>query len=367
MSQRKILKSYKLKIFANKNKQNKIDNLLVFWNNEVQKKIDIFWIFKEVKGSYCPTEYALGGRLIRDASTKAWQIVKGAKKKKQEKPIFKGQEIDLNSASISFIDFQTKEFDFWVRVTHLEKNKRLILPCKKIGILNKALESGKLKQSAKIIKIKNIFYLQVFIETPGKEKKVDKLIGVDVGLNNTVATSDGMFYGQDIKDLRIRTKHRKYDSLSATKQALNRVAKELVVVYPDTNFAVEKLLFKGKEKRSKEFRRRNNNWSYKHLSKQLVSLGHDKGFIVYYVEPTYSSQTCPVCSSINEANRAGNSFCCKQCGYSNHSDTVGAINISLRGRVAGSIRPLLKEAGVVSSFKSKELTMPEFLRASAVR
>ena len=342
-----MLKSYRLKIFANKGKQEKLNNLLTFWKEEVQKKIDIFWAFEEIKGSFCPTEYAQGGRLIRDASTKAWQIVKGAKKIKAEKSVFKGNEIDLNQASIPFIDHKTKEFDFWVKVTHLEKNKRLVLPCKKTGIFNQALEKGNLRKSAKIMKIKDNFYLQVFVEIPEKEKTAINLIGVDVGLNNSVATSDGKFYGQDIKPLRIKTKHRKYDGLSASKQALNRVARELVNVYPDTNFAVEDLLFKGKKKRTKEFRRRNNNWAYKWLSKRLVDHSNGKGFSVYYIEPAYSSQTCPICGFIDKANRAGDSFCCRKCGYSNHSDTVGAINLSLRGRVAGSISsPTKKEDGI---------------------
>lgn len=353
ISQRKkrnMLKSYTLKIFANKGKREKLDNLLNFWNVEVQKKIDVFWTLEKIKGSFCPTEYALGGRLIRDASTKAWQIVKGAKKVKAEKPIFKGSEIDLNQASIVFIDHKTREFDFWVKITHLEKNRRLALPCKKIGILNKALENGILKKSAKIIKKRNNFYLTVFVEIPEKEKFATNLIGMDVGLNNAVATSDGKFYGEDIKSLRIRTKHRKYTGLSASKQALNRVAKELITIYPNTDFAVEELLFKGKKKRSKEFRRRNNNWAYKHLSKKLVDHSNREGFSVIYVEPAYSSQTCPICNSINKANRVGDSFCCKQCGYTNHADTVGAIN--LLGRVAWEqehfVPTPLKEAGVSS-------------------
>ena len=341
-----MLKSYNLKIFANKGKQEKLNNLLDFWKVEVEKKIDIFWQFKEVKGPYCPSEYALGGRLVRDASIKAWQIVKGAKKVKAEKPVFKGNEIDLNQASISFINHETEEFDFWVKITHLEKNKRLVLPLKKIGIFNKVLEIGTLRQSAKIIKKKDKFYLTVFVDMPEKEKTASDFIGIDVGLNNSVATSDGKFYGQGIKPLRIKTKHRKYNGLSASKQALNRVAKELVDIYPNTDFVVEDLLFKGKKKRSREFRRRNNNWAYKHLSKKLVELGHDKGFIVYHIEPAYSSQTCPICSSINKANRLGEIFRCIECGYTNHADTVGALN--LVGRVAGNLPFPLKKGGASS-------------------
>jgi putative transposase len=50
------------------------------------------------------------------------------------------------------------------------------------------------------------------------------------------------------------------------------------------------------------------------------------------VNPAYSSQTCPMCGFIDKANRQGTSFLCGKCGYGNHADVVGAIN--LVGRVA---------------------------------
>lgn len=329
-----MLKSYRLKIFANKGKLEKLNNLLNFWKEEVNKKIDLFWAFEKVKEFKPPKVNRLGGRLINDASVKAWQIVKGAKKKNQkEKPKFKGNEIDLNEASIKFLKgFETEEFNFWIKITHLEKYKRLTLPCKKTGIFNKALEKGKLKNSAKIIKKKDSYYLQVFVEIPEVERENTNKVGIDVGLNKPVATSDGIFLGNDLKDLRIRTKWRKYDGLSAYKQGLNREAKKLIGLYPNTDFVVEELLFKGKKKRTRTFRRRNNNWAYMHLAKKLTELGRLEGFKVHQVEAAYSSQTCPVCKGINKANRVGERFNCISCGYNNHADTVGAINIL--GRVA---------------------------------
>ena len=353
-----MIKSYKLKIYANKGKLEKLNSLFAFWKEEVNKKIDIFWKFDKISGPYCPTKYALGGRLIRDASTKAWQIAKGAKRTKAEKPIFKGNEVDLNSMSIKLLDLQTKEFDLWVKVTHLERGNRLTLPCKKTGILNKALEIGKLKQSAKIIKVKTNYYLQVPVELPETRKENDRNIGIDVGLNNTVATSDGKFYGQNIRDLRIRTKHRKYNGLSASKQALNKIANELVNVYSNTDFAVENLLFKGKKKRSREFRRRNNNWAYRHLSNKLAEKGKLEGFNVYYVEPAYSSQTCPICLFIHRANRVGDRFYCIKCGYTNHADTVGAINIL--GRVAGSVSSPNPKKGGIRNLVSQEPVLQDY-------
>lgn len=323
-----MIKSYRLKIYANTNKLRKLDNLLSFWNTEINKKIDIFWALPSLSDSFAPTEYAQGGRIIRDASNKAWTICKIAKKIKADKPVFKGVEIDINSLAIKFTDFKTKEFDFWVKVTHLEKRNRLMLPCKKTIIFNEALLQGKLKNSAKIIKRKNNFYLQVYVDIPEIKKENISKLGIDVGLNKPVSLSNGRFLGNDLRELRIRTKWRRYkNGLSPYKQGLNRIAKQISKDYTNTDFVVEQLVFKGKKNRSKKFRRNNKNWAYKHLARQLTHLGHLKGFQVIQVDPAYSSQTCPICKSINKANRVNDKFKCVSCGYNNHADTVGAINL----------------------------------------
>ena len=79
-----MLKSYNLKLYPNKNKRERLDALLNFWKEEVNRKIAIFWEFDEVKGSYPPKEYERGGRIVNMASVKAWQIVKCAKKRRQK-------------------------------------------------------------------------------------------------------------------------------------------------------------------------------------------------------------------------------------------------------------------------------------------
>ena len=327
-----MIKSHKLKIYGNKEKLKRLDNLIEFWKEEVNRKIRLFWDFESVIDSYPPKEYTKGGRIIRDASVKAWQIVKGTKKTKQkDMPIFKGNEIDLNEASAKLIEgFETKEFDLWFNVISLEKWHRLKLPCKKYEKLNDALEKGKLKKSFKVLKENGDFYIQVFIDIPEVEPNTNKIVGIDVGLNNAVATSDGQFFGEDLKDLRIRTKWRKYDGMSAFKQGLNRIVKELIKTYSGCSFAVERLLFKGKRKRSRRFRRNNLNWSYGHLSRRLSELGQTEGFSLYEVNPRNTSRECPVCGFTDKKNRQGETFKCKQCGFIGHSDIVGSCNIAER-------------------------------------
>ncbi len=188
-----------------------------------------------------------------------------------------------------------------------------------------------MKRSFRLLKVDGDYYMECFVEFPEiKKERNDKIIGIDVGLNKPIVTSDGKIFGEELKDLRIRTKWRSYKGrLSPYKQKLNFYAKKLVEIYSNADFAVEDLLFKGKRNRSKEFRRRNNNWAYKHLAKKLIELGNLKGFEVIKVNPHNTSITCPLCGLTDKANRQGELFRCIGCGHKEDADVVGAINIKL--------------------------------------
>jgi len=366
-----MLKSFKLKIYANKGKLRKLDSLIDFWKNHVNKKIDLFWDFDEVKGSFPPKEYKRGSRFINDSSTKAWRIVKGVKNRTKKlcldlqeldfyskhgkelrekinniykKPIFKGEEVDLNEATIKFSPHKN-HFDFWVRISNLIKGKRLRIPCKKFERFNRFLKKGKLKKSAKLLRRDNGYFLEVYIEIPEKESNNKEKIGLDIGMNNPVASSDGKFYGKELKELRIRTKWRKYkNKTSPYKQGLNRIVKEVIRDNPCKDFVVEKLLFKGKKGRTKRFRRRNNNWSYNFFLNKLEEHGKTEGFEVIRVPAYYTSLKCPSCGQISKLNRNGDIFCCINCSYKNHADVVGAINVLERvGKEVSSLRKTLNE------------------------
>lgn len=50
------------------------------------------------------------------------------------------------------------------------------------------------------------------------------------------------------------------------------------------------------------------------------------------VSPQYTSQVCPGCGHVSADNRRTQvQFVCVACGYHNHADVVGAINILARG------------------------------------
>jgi putative transposase len=56
------------------------------------------------------------------------------------------------------------------------------------------------------------------------------------------------------------------------------------------------------------------------------------GGMLLAVPPHHTSQTCPACGHVSKDNRQTQaSFLCVDCGYENHADVVGAINVLARG------------------------------------
>ncbi|MFX0161896.1 MAG: RNA-guided endonuclease InsQ/TnpB family protein [Candidatus Hodarchaeota archaeon] len=78
--------------------------------------------------------------------------------------------------------------------------------------------------------------------------------------------------------------------------------------------------------------RKNNqklhSWSYCTLTSLLEYKLKRVGMVLKKVSEKYTSRTCPVCGDKNRKNREKRgSFKCTKCGYKNHPDVIGAINI----------------------------------------
>ena len=74
--------------------------------------------------------------------------------------------------------------------------------------------------------------------------------------------------------------------------------------------------------------RKNNhslhNWSFYRLAQFIEYKAKLAGIAVEYVNPAYTSQTCPVCGHVHHAD--DRKYVCK-CGYHIHRDLLGAMNI----------------------------------------
>ena len=66
------------------------------------------------------------------------------------------------------------------------------------------------------------------------------------------------------------------------------------------------------------------------LQQKLMEALNWYGYDFIEVEPDYTSQVCPVCSHLDKENRSGKVFKCKCCGYQADADYVGSLNIKTR-------------------------------------
>ena len=57
----------------------------------------------------------------------------------------------------------------------------------------------------------------------------------------------------------------------------------------------------------------------------------ERGIELVKVSPSYTSQTCSRCKSIDKNSRQGEWYHCTTCGYEIDADLNGALNILQRG------------------------------------
>ncbi len=207
------------------------------------------------------------------------------------------------------------------------------------------------------------FYLLVPVTIEVQEQTVKQIVGVDVGERNliAVASTTGEKYivptleswkrikeryhrqRSELMSKGTRSANRKLAKLSRrekrfTENVLHAVSKQLVLRHKDAKFVLEdltqirqnRITYRGKDK---EARRQAEQWSFASLQNNIIYKAQlYYGIAPVKVDPHYTSKTCPVCGHVSPDNRPDNGelFVCRNCGYSEHADIVGAINIALK-------------------------------------
>ena len=326
-------RSYAVKLEANPGKVARLDAMFAEYRQIVNEKIAAYWMLCKAacRAPYPPAATRRGSRLIALAARRAWGMVKSAKQLKGNKPVFRGQSMafEPDDCHINMAP-TTTAFGGWIDVPTLVKCARVALPFRKYALLIEAERKGRVCKSITLVRRSRGWFAIFSFKMEPAAHRATQQVGIDVGYTVAAASSTGKMYGSDLDALQRRTKWRAY-GLTGRKpyrQGLNRVAREIVADHPDTDFAVEKLNFTGKRKRSKLFRTRLSRFAYQHLAKRLEEHGQTEGFRVSYVNPAYTSQTCPECGLVDSSNRNGDRFVCVGCGHEAHADVNGAVNIN---------------------------------------
>ncbi|WP_328543137.1 transposase [Streptomyces sp. NBC_00371] len=180
-------------------------------------------------------------------------------------------------------------------------------------------------------------------------------LGVDLGIVNIAATSDGARHcGRRInrkreQDRRLRSKLQKKQTKSAKRRAKkyagkearrnrdinHKISKRIVAEAERTGRGIALETLTGIRERArlrKPQRTTLHSWPFAQLGSFIAYKARKAGVPVVYVDPAYTSQECSKCHHIERGNRPAQAvFACRVCGFVDHADHNASHNIAHRG------------------------------------
>lgn len=242
------------------------------------------------------------------------------------------------------------------KVSILSLCGRQIVPIR-IGAYQEARLDRKVRQTDLILR-DGVFYLAAVFDAPEPTPdNPDGFLGVDLGIVNIAADSDGQTYsGGQVNGLRkrhskLRARLQSNGSKQAKKLLKKRSKKERRFATHINHVTSRRIVDKAKDTgrgialedltgiRSritvrKSQRRQHHSWAFHQLRRFIEYKARLAGILVSVVDPKHTSQTCPQCGFVDKRNRVSQSlFSCVSCGYSAPADTVAAVNIGRRAAV----------------------------------
>ncbi|WP_088189705.1 RNA-guided endonuclease TnpB family protein [Desulfosporosinus sp. FKA] len=203
------------------------------------------------------------------------------------------------------------------------------------------------------------YMAQIAVEATQQLNIADKVMGVDLGLKvpavTTTESGKTKFFGNGRQNKFIKRKHRsvrrklgKLKKLKAIRKRHDKeqrwmndtdhkVSRQIVNFAKENNVEVIRLeKLSGVRQTARTSRKNEKNlhtWSFYRLASFIEYKAFLEGIRVEYVNPKYTSQTCPSCGKRNHAK--DRKYQC-ECGFKAHRDRVGAINIISATVVAGN-------------------------------
>lgn len=261
-------------------------------------------------------------------------------------------------------------FDYWLKVSTLDKGHPLLIPVKLADYHQELLtdpETGKrrnINSSVTLNKRDEVWWLtltydeMVAVQTPPDAP----VIGIDVGIANFVTTSDGLQYGSFNRRLRERQKRDREkrrrkarlrkclekrgversklpSTSSATgqrlirhvRQEINRAVNLCFVEHIGCQFAYEQLSVASMRHKARAMNAYMRASNLGHIPDQIAWNATKRGVPATKVKSAYSSQECQVCHYVDRKNRPNQqTFCCRVCGHTVHADLNASQNLAAR-------------------------------------
>jgi transposase len=253
-------------------------------------------------------------------------------------------------------------FDYWLRISTLEKRKTIRVPVKLAEYHRKALEGKTLNSSVTLNRRADGWWLtlsydeKIAVQTEPNAT----VIGVDVGIANFLTSSDGKHYGTFHGKLRERQKRdrekrRRKAKLRAclkkkgverlpstssksgqrlarhVRQEINRAVNACLDEHPGAQIAYEQLSVASMKLKARAMNAYLRASNLARIPNKIAWETAKRGMRATKVKSAYSSQECSVCHYPDRVNRPDQqTFCCIVCGFSTHADRNAATNLARR-------------------------------------
>ncbi len=253
-------------------------------------------------------------------------------------------------------------FDYWLRISTLEKRQPIRVPVKLADYHRATLAGKSINSSVTLSRRTDGWWLTLsYEEQVAAQTEPDApVVGLDVGIANFVTSSDGKHYGTFHGKLRERQKRERekrrrkaklraclkkkgVEKLPSTssksgqrlrrhvRQEINRAVNVCLDEHPDAHIAYEHLSvasMKFKARAMNAYLRASN---LARIPEKIAWETAKRGVVATKVKSAYSSQECSVCHCVERKNRPDQqTFCCVVCGFSTHADHNAATNLAHR-------------------------------------
>jgi transposase len=286
------------------------------------------------------------------------------------RPTLRQQCIQANCNVIKLEEAKDSTFDYWLKLSTLDKGHPLLIPIKLADYHKEQLtdpDTGKRRKvnsSVTLNKREGAWWLTLTyderraIQTPADAP----VIGIDVGIANFVTTSDGKTYGSfhgRLRDQqkRDREKRRRKAKLRAclqkrgvakeklpstssaagqrlirhVRQEINRAVKCCFEEHEGSHFAYEQLSVASMRSKARAMNAYLRASNLARIPNQISWNATKRGVLATRVKSAYSSQECSLCHYVDRKNRpTQQTFCCKVCGRKAHADNNASENIASR-------------------------------------
>jgi putative transposase len=211
------------------------------------------------------------------------------------------------------------------------------------------------KGQADLTYYKGNWYLFATCDVPDARLiEIQDYLGVDRGIINIAADSEGEIYQGDLIETRRMWHQRRRTELQevgtkSAKRRLRKLAGKQARYQKHVNHCISKRLvqkaehtkqgialenLKGITLRTRvrhEDKAKRGNWSFNQLEAFIQYKAKRAGVPVKLVDPKYTSQRCATCGHREKANRKSQAeFLCLECGHTARADLNAAVNISVK-------------------------------------